>query len=204
MIDKIIDSQHCSLEMALAWAVNAKNSLSNVYGYSPYQLVFGANPNVPSILTDKIPALEGVTSSQVIADHLNAITAARKAYVEAEASGKIKRALVRKTRPVTSLTFETGEKVYYKRRDCDTWKGPATVIGKEKSQIFIKHGGIYVRVNPCHLMHGNSEEKGSEENGKKNNDCTTTEEESRTVEKRQEKEEMNKMKEIVMLKNKWS
>ena len=197
MIDKIIDSQHCSLEMALAWAVNAKNSLSNVYGYSPYQLVFGANPNVPSILTDKIPALEGVTSSQVIADHLNAITAARKAYVEAEASGKIKRALVRKTRPVTSLTFETGEKVYYKRRDCDTWKGPATVIGKEKSQIFIKHGGIYVRVNPCHLMHGNSEEKGSEENGKKNNDCTTTEEESRTVEKRQEKEEMNKMKEII-------
>ena len=89
MIDKIIDSQHCSLEMALAWAVNAKNSLSNVYGYSPHQLVFGANPNMPSVITDKIPALEGVTSYQVIADHLNAITAARKAYVEADASAKL-------------------------------------------------------------------------------------------------------------------
>ena len=116
MIDKLIDSQHCSLEMALAWSVNAKNSLSNVYGYSPYQLVFGKNPNVPSILTDKTPALEGVTSSQVIADHLNAITAARKAYVEAEASGKIKKALLRKKGKKYIFIYD------------DTWKGPATVI----------------------------------------------------------------------------
>ena len=159
MVDKLIDSQNCSLEMALAWAVNAKNSMSNVFGYSPHQLVFGANPKVPSILTDKTPALEGVTSTQIVADHLNALTVARKAFVEAESSGKIKRALARKTRPATSLIFETGDKVYYKRRDSDTWKGPATVIGKEKSQIFIKHGGTYVRVNPCHLMHVNKEER---------------------------------------------
>ena len=165
MLDKIIDSQNCSLQMALAWAVNAKNSMSNVFGYSPHQLVFGANPKVPSILTDKTPALEGVTSTQIIADHLNALTAARKAFVEAEASGKIKRALARKTRPVTSLMFETGDKLFYKRRDSDTWKGPAIVIGKEKSQIFIKHGGTFVRVNPCHLMHTNSEER--EEQGEK-------------------------------------
>ena len=91
----------------IAWAVNAKNSMSNVFGYSPHQLVFGANPKVPSILTDQTPALEGVTSTQIIADHLNALTAARKAFVEAESSGKIKRALARKTRPVTSLIFET-------------------------------------------------------------------------------------------------
>ena len=139
--------------------------MSNVFGYSPHQLVFGANPKVPSILTDKTPALEGVTSTQIIADHLNALTAARKAFVEAESSGKIKRALARKTRPVTSLMFETGDKVFYKRRDSDTWKGPAIVIGKEKSQIFIKHGGTFVRVNPCHLMHTNSEER--EEQGEK-------------------------------------
>ena len=165
MLEKIIDSQNCSLEMALAWAVNSKNSMSNVFGYSPHQLVFGANPKVPSILTDQTPALEGVTSTQIIADHLNALTAARKAFVEAESSGKIKRALARKTRPVTSLIFETGDKVFYKRRDSDTWKGPASVIGKEKSQIFIKHGGTYVRVNPCHLMHVNNE--GRKEQGEK-------------------------------------
>ena len=189
MIDKLIDSQHCSLEMALAWSVNAKNSLSNVYGYSPYQLVFGKNPNVPSILTDKIPALEGVTSSQVIADHLNAITAARKAYVEAESCGKIKRALVRKTRPVTSFIFETGQKVYFKRRDDDTWKGPATVIGKEKSQIFIKHGGIYARVNPCHLMHVNNEDNRAEDNRIENKEVQAIEEESSSETETEKKEE---------------
>ena len=159
MLDKIIDEQQCSLEMALAWAVNAKNSLSNVYGFSPYQLVFGKTPNIPSILSDKIPALEGMTTTQVIADHLNTLTAARKAFVEAEASGKLKRALARKTRPATSLIFQTGDKVYYKRNESDKWKGPATVIGQEKCQVFINHGGTYVRVNPCHLIHINNEGK---------------------------------------------
>ena len=84
------------MELALAWAVSAKNSLSNVFGYSPNQLIFGKNPNLPSILTDVCPVLENVTSSQVVADHLNAISAARKAFVEAESSDKLKRALARK------------------------------------------------------------------------------------------------------------
>ncbi len=167
MLDKIIEEQNCSLELALAWAVNAKNSLSNVYGYSPYQLVFGKNPNIPGALTDKLPALESVTSSQILADHLNAITTARKAYVEAEASNKVKRALTRKVRPATSLIYDTGDKVFYKRNQSDKWRGPATVIGKEKHQVFIKHGGVYLRVNPCHLTHVNDELTFSNEDSKK-------------------------------------
>ena len=153
MLDKIIDDRKCSLELALSWAVYAKNTLSNVYGYSPYQLVFGKNPNIPGVLTDELPALESVTSSKILADHLDAITAARRGFVEAEASSKVKRALARKIRPATSLIYETGDKVFYKRNDSDKWRGPATVIGKEKHQVFVKHGGIYVRVNPCHLTH---------------------------------------------------
>ena len=74
-------------------------------------------------------------------------------FVEAEASSKVKRALARKIRPATSLIYETGDKVFYKRNDSDKWREPATVIGKEKHQVFVKHGGIYVRVNPCHLTH---------------------------------------------------
>ena len=35
------DDQTLSLEVALAWAVNAKNSKSNYSGFSPYQLVLG-------------------------------------------------------------------------------------------------------------------------------------------------------------------
>lgn len=43
------------------WALMAKNTMQNVHGYSPYQLDFGQNPNLPSVLTDKPAALEGAT-----------------------------------------------------------------------------------------------------------------------------------------------
>ena len=153
MMKKILFDRKCSVELALLWAVSAKNSLSNVFGYSPNQLVFGKNPNLPSVLTDDPPALENVSSSELIAKHLNAVISARKAFVEAEANDKLKRALARKVRPSTSLIYEVGDKVFYKRKDDDKWRGPGNVIGKEKHQVFVKHGGVYVRVNPCHLRH---------------------------------------------------
>ena len=58
MVDKIPHDQNCSVELALAWAVSAKNSLSNVFGYSPNQLVFGKSPNLPGVLTDEPPAVK--------------------------------------------------------------------------------------------------------------------------------------------------
>ena len=46
----------CSKEVALVWAVSAKNSLQNHNGFCPNQLVFGRNVNMPSVLTDQLPA----------------------------------------------------------------------------------------------------------------------------------------------------
>ena len=56
-------------------------------------MVFGKNPNLPSILIDRPPALEGVSSSDIVVDNLNAMLNARKAYVESESSEKLRRAL---------------------------------------------------------------------------------------------------------------
>ena len=57
-VAKILEDQpYLNLKVALVWAVNAKNSLSMVYGWSPYQLVFGSNPNMPNVINDKPPAL---------------------------------------------------------------------------------------------------------------------------------------------------
>ena len=70
MVEKIVVDNQCSMDVALAWAVSAKNALHNVYGHSPNQLVFGRNPNLPSVLTDEPQALEGVTSSELLAQHL--------------------------------------------------------------------------------------------------------------------------------------
>ena len=44
MTEKVIVDTGCKLSIALMWATHAKNSLINVFGFSPYQLVFGHNP----------------------------------------------------------------------------------------------------------------------------------------------------------------
>ena len=81
-------TRHLSLEVTLAWAVNAKNSISNYSGFSPYQLVLGQNPNLASILTDDLPALEAKSEKDSVTVHLNALHALHKAFVNAKISEK--------------------------------------------------------------------------------------------------------------------
>ena len=60
---KTIEDCKCDRETALAWALSAKNALLDQGGYSPNQLVFGSNVNLPSVVTDMTPAFETSTSS---------------------------------------------------------------------------------------------------------------------------------------------
>ena len=46
---KVKEDSKCDWETALAWALSAKNSLINVNGFSPHQIVFGKNIKIPSI-----------------------------------------------------------------------------------------------------------------------------------------------------------
>ena len=55
-------------------------------GFSSHQLIFGKNPNLPGIITNWLPALENSTSSEILAQHLNALHDARRAYIETEAN----------------------------------------------------------------------------------------------------------------------
>lgn len=82
--------------------------MHNVHGYSPYQLVFGQNPNLPSVLTNKPPALEKSMSTW-IAKQITTLHAMRKAFTEAECSERIRRALRKQLRAVHDR-YETGEK----------------------------------------------------------------------------------------------
>ena len=79
--------------IALAWAVTAKNSFPMHGGFSSYQLVFGKNPKLPNIMTDRLPALEGITTSESVAAHINALYAGRRAFMEAQCNEKIRKAL---------------------------------------------------------------------------------------------------------------
>ncbi|CAG2237353.1 unnamed protein product [Mytilus edulis] len=136
-VNKIRESSNLSWETAISWAVNAKNSLVNVYWYSPYQIVFGRNPNLPSTLVNKPPALEGETMTS-------------------ESSEKIRRALRKQVRP-SGEKFRNGDKVYFLRDN--QWKGPGTVIGQDNVVVFIRYGGTYVRVHECRILRDIDEQK---------------------------------------------
>ena len=90
MILKITRDTNCSVENALVWIISAKNAFHNNLCYSPNQLVFGRNPNLPSVLTARPPALHTTTTNQLIADHLNALHVARQAFIQSEALNKLK------------------------------------------------------------------------------------------------------------------
>ncbi len=111
MLLKLKDHRGTPDDILLCWANMAKNSLQMVHGYSSYQLVFGHNPELPNIMTEKPPALQGVTSSEVLAKHLNVL---HGAFIMSESYERIRRALRGKIR-AAEQTFEHGDKVYYKR-----------------------------------------------------------------------------------------
>ena len=85
----------CSPEIALTWAIHASNVLENRYGASPSMLVFGRNviahpdlcPTAPSTLESNVDV------SKKIAAHLNALSKAREAFMQAESSKTIADAL---------------------------------------------------------------------------------------------------------------
>ena len=108
---KLKESHGYDWEVSLCWAVVAKNTLNSVNGFSPYQTVFGRNPNLPSAFGDKLPALEGQTNSKIVASHINAMYAARKDFVKVERSERIRRALRKNTRN-NDVLYKSGDKVY--------------------------------------------------------------------------------------------
>ena len=114
---KTLEGALCEPRVALSQAVMAKNCLMNLDGFSPYQIVFGANPCLLGVMTDAQPALENVTVSKYVAEqYLSSFHVARKCFVESESSSRIKRALKGNIRgdegPFASQDF-----LYYKRED---------------------------------------------------------------------------------------
>ena len=142
------------LSILLKWANMAKNTLAMWNGFSSNQIVFGKNPNLPNIMSDKLPALEGVTESKSLAMHLNALHAAREQFVMSETDEKIRRALRHNVRTSEEL-FNKGDKVYYKKEGQERWLGPATVVCQDGKVIFARHGGQLVRLSPGRITRGN-------------------------------------------------
>ena len=93
-MDKVLEeSQHFDMNLTLTWCLNAKNSLANVHGFSPFQLVFGQNFKLPSTFTEKPPALIQHDTSTILTENLTARHKERQAFISTESSQRIRRAL---------------------------------------------------------------------------------------------------------------
>lgn len=157
--DKIIRDTGCSLDMAIHWAVAAKNALCNVYGFAPNQLVFGKNINLPSAFSNKLPAQNPACVSKYISQTLQAIHKSREAFIQQESCERLKRALAKQTRTYSDTNFRVGDEVFYKK-ECDReYHGPGKVIGVDGQRCLIKHGGLYYRVHPCKMLHTSEQSK---------------------------------------------
>ena len=144
------DYPEMPLEQVIAWACAVKNSLTNVYGYTAFELTFGRAPRLPSIMTDPIPASQVEPTSRALIDNIKAIHATRAAFAKAEKCEKLKLALRLKMRAV-NRDYKPGELVYYRRDKDDKWLGPAKVIFQDGKVIGIRTSSSYVRVSANRL-----------------------------------------------------
>ena len=142
---KIINDVGCTPEVGVNWAVNARNTLVNVYGYSPQQLVLGKNSSIQSDEVN-LPSLNQTAVSKYVSENLNAIAVARSEFQKKESAVRLQRAF--RTRTQYSQGFTMGDLVYYRRDNRKEWLGPAKVIGAGSGVVWIDHGRI-VKIHPC-------------------------------------------------------
>ena len=138
----------------------SKNSMMRKHGFAPYQYVFGCDLRIPQGL------LEGDFNTHYVSGVMQGVSsfhrsheirqAARKALLAQDDKERLKKAVLRQSRPDRE-PFEVGDYVYYWRRSPDSkkgiWKGPVRVIGffESKSRIWVSHHNKVLRCSPEQL-----------------------------------------------------
>ena len=144
LVSKIIEDTNSGVQIALAWAIAARNTFLNKSGFSPNQLVFGFNPHFPNIYDSTLPAssLENA-SNEIIRKNDAARLKGREVFIKYEANERIRKALRHNVRNTDIEILQVGDKVLYKRKEYNKWQGPATVthIDLQAKTVMVKHGG---------------------------------------------------------------
>ena len=112
MIKMRLEDLSLSAEVALTWALVAKNTLQNVSGFSPFQIVFGKAPQLPSVYTAGPPGLEEVVMDKAVANHINALHMARQAYIAGE-SDKVLKGMLKQRIYTRGDEIDRGDWIYF-------------------------------------------------------------------------------------------
>ena len=151
-IDRIVkDSNPMNIREALTTAVVAHNSMSNVHGYSPHQLVFGQQRRSPALQDMSQPQIDQLSSSDPtsFAARVANILTARAQFAALDADARLLRAMnAPHIRDVTG-NYTIGDKVIFYSDDASKerrgWHGPATVVGvnTEAKSIHLAYASQY-------------------------------------------------------------
>eukprot|EP00300_Choanocystis_sp_HF-7_P019825 c20442_g1_i5.p1 GENE.c20442_g1_i5~~c20442_g1_i5.p1 ORF type:complete len:405 (-),score=53.24 c20442_g1_i5:434-1648(-) len=117
-------------------------------------MVFGLTPSLPSVLTDTAASAgareQGLRDEEPHEERLRMARKARAAFLEAETSTKIRRAIANPIRSDKSEQISVGDYVLFWNESVDKtssgWKGPArvTAVDHEAKTIQMAHGSQYV------------------------------------------------------------
>ena len=150
-------------------AQTAKNSLINITGTSPYQLVFGRNPRIPSDLLQEDPdvgASEAIALQDGYARSNQIRQTARQAVLACQDSSALRAAL--RARPRPSRPFQSGDWVYYWRSQKwvqgklikgGQWCGAGMLLGTIGRNWIVAHRKNVIRCAPEQLRFASSEER---------------------------------------------
>ena len=145
----------------LSHAQSAKNTLLTEAGASPYQLVFGRNPRVPTDLMQEAPHLGAVDAEQAepALERAAAVRAAsRRAMLECQSDRAVRAAL--RARPRALRPFRSGDWVYYWRTqkhvdgvriEGGRWYGAGLVLGSVGRNFVVAHRRSLLRCAPEQL-----------------------------------------------------
>ena len=163
MVKMMLADSSCSPEIALTWAIHASNVLENRFGVSPSILVFGRNvishpdlsPTAPSTLESNVKI------SDRIAAHLNALSKAREAFIQAESSKTIADALKAKVVKRNEV-IDVGNWIYFKNLESKLWQGPVKVVMIDNKSIYTIRNNKLVSINKDHVVLQRSEDENHE------------------------------------------
>ena len=146
-------------------AIQAKNSLSRVKGFTPEQAVLGKMARLPaSLVSDDQASTHTLANSPLpegvaFRHDLQRREQARVAFIQADNDNSFRRALLRRSRPPCQR-FDAGDWVLYWRRqkagsstrgERGRWYGPAQVICHEAKVVWLSHCGQLIRAAPEQL-----------------------------------------------------
>ena len=161
VLERILDEVHpTSKEQWLECVQHAhvKNQMIQVYGYTPSQMIFGKNPNLPGdLMSEPLSIVAGTASDaeEAIARAYAVRTAARKAVLELQDSAALRRALLARSR--VDRDFRAGDVVAYwrdqkwnqgKLSKGGRWYGSGVVLGLVGRNVIIAHRNHILRCAP--------------------------------------------------------